>query len=62
MEVMQVICSQMDFTHLQSNFFLSLAKNGSAKHFFFLFCHDMHNPTVLYIILLSPAAYPSILS
>lgn len=34
---MQVICSQMDFTHLQSNFFLSLAKNGSAKHFFFFF-------------------------
>lgn len=71
MEVMQVICSQMDFTPLlQFHFFkLGVGKERISK-LFLVFWFFLPRPvwwtfqaTFLYIsILVSPAAYPSILS
>lgn len=68
MAVMQVICSQMDFTHCRSLTFskLSVGKEYISKPFFFFWPQPVwwtFQTTVLYIsILLSAAAHPSILS
>lgn len=65
---MQVICSQMDFTHCRSLTFskLSVGKEYISKPFFFFWPQPVwwtFQTTVLYIsILLSAAAHPSILS